>query len=157
MSFDNPPNPDSSSLEFNHVFSKACRAANMEPCPGPLLEDWLNEAGFEDNRAERFVWPMGTWPANKYLVRIPRKCIIRTHDRPHEQKEVIAMNYLQITESLKAFTCALVACQLGYLQKEVDVVCSKIRTEMKDPNTHAIIHLSAEQQQFTDKIPTGML
>ena len=46
----------------------------MEPCPGPLLEGWLRDAGFKDVAAERHVWPVGTWPADRYLVpTIPKR------------------------------------------------------------------------------------
>ena len=41
----------------------------MEPCPGPLLEGWLKDAGFKGVAAERHVWPVGTWPADKHLVK----------------------------------------------------------------------------------------
>lgn len=53
------------------------------------------------------------------------------------QKEVGAWNYLQITEGLEAFTYALFSRVLGYSQKEIDVVCAKIRKEMKDSRMHS--------------------
>jgi len=114
----------------------------MEPCPGPLLEGWMKEVGFKDVKAERFVWPVGTWPADKHLVSFSRFCITAaTHNIHREQKEVGAWNYLQISEGLEAFTYALFTRQLGYSQKEVDVICANIRAEMKDPNMHAMFHL----------------
>ncbi len=48
---------------------------------------------------------------------------------------------MQISEGLEAFTYALFTRQLGYSQKEVDVICANIRAEMKDPNMHAMFHL----------------
>ena len=59
----------------------------------------------------------------------------------HEQKEVGAWNYLQIMEGLEAFTYALFTRVLGYSQQEVDVVCAKIRKEMKDPKMHAFFYM----------------
>lgn len=56
------------SLKFNQEFRKACRATNAEPCPGPLLEGYLKDAGFEDVVAHKYVWPVGTWPADRHLV-----------------------------------------------------------------------------------------
>jgi len=124
------------------VFLKASRAAKVEPCPGPLLEGWMKDAGFKDVKARKFVWPVGTWPADKHLVRLSGTCVIMaTHKACRKQKEVGAWNYLQITEGLEAFTYALFTRHLGYSQKEVDVVCSKIRAEMKDPKLHAMFHL----------------
>ena len=55
---------------FNTAYLKAARKGGMEPCPGPLLERWLNDAGFNNVTAERHVWPVGPWPANKHLVNI---------------------------------------------------------------------------------------
>ena len=129
---------------FNEIFLGASRDSGMEPCPGPFLERWLKDAGFEDVTAERHVWPVGTWPADKHLVNTPfpltrwsfTAVLIGTL-----QKEVGAWNYLQITEGLEAFTYALFSRVLGYSQKEIDVICSKIRKEMKDPRMHAYFYL----------------
>ena len=46
----------------------------MEPCPGPLLEGWLKDTGAEDVKADKFVWPVGPWPADKHLVRSGDVC-----------------------------------------------------------------------------------
>ena len=63
--------PDRAFYKFNREFIKTTRATGMEPCPGPLLEGWMKETGFEDVAAHKFVWPVGTWPADKHLV-MPR-------------------------------------------------------------------------------------
>lgn len=115
--------PDLASKHFNTVFLKASREAGLEPCPGPLLEGWLKDAGFTHVAVESRVWPVGTWPADKHL------------------KEVGAWNYLQIMEGLEAFTYALFTRVLGYTRQEVDVVCAKIRKEMKDPKMHAYFYM----------------
>lgn len=60
---------DHASLKFNQEFRKASRAADAEPCPGPLLEGHLKDAGFEDVVVQKYVWPVGTWPADRHLVR----------------------------------------------------------------------------------------
>lgn len=57
------------------------------------------------------------------------------------QKEVGAWNYLQIMEGLEAFTYALFSRVLGYKQAEIDVVCDRIRKEMKDHRMHAFFYL----------------
>ncbi|KAL9070259.1 MAG: hypothetical protein Q9161_004952 [Pseudevernia consocians] len=115
--------PEHASKYFNTTYLKASREGGMEPCPGPLLEGWLKDAGFKDVAAERHVWPVGTWPADKHL------------------REVGAWNYLQIMEGLEAFTYALFTRVLDYSQQEVDVVCAKIRKEMRDPQMHAYFHM----------------
>ena len=60
--------PDRAFYKFNREFLKISKATGMEPCPGPLLEGWMKETGFLDVTAHKFVWPVGTWPADKHLV-----------------------------------------------------------------------------------------
>ncbi len=59
-----------SSLKFNKQFLKASRDREMEPSPGPLLQGYLESAGFSDIKHEKFFWPVGTWPADKHLVKL---------------------------------------------------------------------------------------
>ncbi|KAK3169291.1 hypothetical protein OEA41_008674 [Lepraria neglecta] len=116
-------NSDKALYKFNREFLKASIASGIEPSPGLLLEDLMKKAGFEDVTATKFVWPVGTWPADKHL------------------KEIGAWNYLQIQEGLEAFWYALFTRQLGYSQREVDVLCAKVRAELKDPKLHSLFHL----------------
>ncbi|KAL8650546.1 MAG: hypothetical protein Q9226_005101 [Calogaya cf. arnoldii] len=111
------------SKKFNKEFIKASREANIESCPGLYLEGWMKDAGFKDVKAEKFVWPVGTWPKDKHL------------------KEVGAWNYLQIMEGLEAFTYALFTRNLGMSKAEVEVICANIRKEIKNPAMHAMFHL----------------
>ena len=133
--------PKHVSKHFNTVFLDVSRASGLEPCPGPLLEGWLKDAGFIDVVAERHVWPVGSWPADKHLAsRVQRPDTFCTTD-PALQKQVGAWNFLQITEGLEAFTYALFTRVLGYSQQEVDVICAKIRDEMKNPQMHAYFYM----------------
>ncbi|KAI4276291.1 MAG: hypothetical protein L6R38_005700 [Xanthoria sp. 2 TBL-2021] len=111
------------SKQFGNEFIKASREAGIEPCPGLYLEGWMKDAGFKDVKAEKFVWPVGTWPKDKHL------------------KEVGAWNYLQIMEGLEAFTYALFTRNLGMSKAEVEVICANIRKEIKNPAMHAMFHL----------------
>lgn len=43
--------------------------AGYQTCPGPHLERWLREAGFNDVHSQRYKVPLGVWPKNKYFVR----------------------------------------------------------------------------------------
>ena len=58
-----------------------------------------------------------------------------------QQKEVGAWNYLQIMEGLEAYKLALFTRELGYTKSEVDVICSAIRKEMRNPKLHMMSHL----------------
>ena len=68
LSPDGSLSADLSSVKFNAEFLKASRSAGTEPSPGPHLEGWMKDAGFSDIHAEKFVMPVGTWPADKHLV-----------------------------------------------------------------------------------------
>lgn len=46
----------------------ACRSFGRDPCPGPKLEGYMEDAGFEDVKVEKFHLPIGPWPKDKHLV-----------------------------------------------------------------------------------------
>ena len=69
ISPDGSLNSDKALYKFNREFLKASIASGIEPSPGLFLEDMMKKAGFEDVTATKFVWPVGTWPADKHLVR----------------------------------------------------------------------------------------
>lgn len=113
---------DMASLKFNTVFLDTCEQMGIDPCPGPKLEGYLKTAGFQDVVTERLVIPVGTWPKDKHL------------------KAVGAWNYLQINEGLEGFVMALFTRRLGYTKKECEVICAKIRTEMRNQKMHAFMY-----------------
>ena len=44
-------------------------------------------------------------------------------------------------EGLEAFTFAIFTRALGMSKEECEVVCAKIRSEIKDPKMHAFFHM----------------
>jgi hypothetical protein len=36
--------------------------------PGPRLEQWLRDAGFENVQSHKYVLPLGTWPKDNHYV-----------------------------------------------------------------------------------------
>ena len=131
---------------FNTTFLSAARQGGMDPCPGPQLETWLRDAGFRDVRAESFVLPVGIWPADKHLVsEVPMSGmsgrLLTWRFFLCLQKEVGAWNYLQCMEGLEAFSYGIFTRILGYSKREVDVVCAKIRKDLKNPKIHPFFSL----------------
>ena len=57
------------------------------------------------------------------------------------QKEVGAWNYLQFMEGVESFMTALLTRRLGYTIEEVQVLCARIKAEMKDPKLHAMCYM----------------
>jgi len=64
---------ESTVLKINSEFIKATRDAGMEPSPGPMLEAMVKDAGFTGVHHQRYPLPVGTWPADKHLVRPPSR------------------------------------------------------------------------------------
>lgn len=60
---------DSASKKANDTFLKAMNDIGLDPSPGASLEKWVREAGFEDVHVKRMICPIGTWAADKKLVR----------------------------------------------------------------------------------------
>lgn len=66
--------------QYYTVVLPAYEKAGVEMRPGPKLEKWFREAGFVDIHAKKYRLPLGTWPKDKYYVRIhippspPREC-----------------------------------------------------------------------------------
>lgn len=130
---------DHTVYKFNRQFIKTCIEQGIDPCPGEKLAGYLKDAGFVDVVEQKFPMPVGTWPADKHLVSSSAS-IIEFMMLSLVKKEVGAWNYLQVTEGLEAFLTALFTRNLGYSKEEVDVICAKIRLEMKDSKLHGMFH-----------------
>ena len=60
------------SLEkFNSTVVELSKQMHRDPDPGPGLEGWMKDAGFEDVSVKRCPLPMGSWARDKHLVRTP--------------------------------------------------------------------------------------
>ena len=71
----------------------------------------------------RIPLPLGTWTRDPHL------------------KEVGCWNYLQISQGLDSFIVHLFTTELGWNRVEIEVLCAKIREQMKDPSVHSLIYL----------------
>ena len=116
--------PDDSVLrKTNTKFIQALRTQGIEPCPGPLLENLLKDAGFENVKATKIPLPIGTWPSERRL------------------KEVGAWNFLQIVENVDAFVTYLFSKQLSYSRAEIERLCGDLRAQIQDPKIHAMVYM----------------
>ena len=99
------------------------RKLGREPNPGPRLEEWANDAGFQRVHTQRFKFPIGIWPKHPVL------------------KEVGRLNLCQILEGLEAFSLRLYCDVLGWSKDELMVLLAKVRQELQSNTVHAIIDL----------------
>jgi len=60
---------DTAIEDYYRLIVEGYESQGYETCPGPKLEQWLHDAGFQDVKAEKLRIPMGTWPKDKKFVR----------------------------------------------------------------------------------------
>jgi SAM-dependent methyltransferase len=89
-----------------------------EPQPGPLLEGWIRNAGFENVHVRKIKLPVGTWPKDKRL------------------KEVGAFNLMQFLDGLESMTLAIFTRALGWSNDEITAFLVDLRKEFKNRNYH---------------------
>lgn len=65
---DNTMDENSSVATWIKELSRACRYTGYEPSPGPKLEGWLRDAGFQDIQTRRHELPIGDWHVDRELV-----------------------------------------------------------------------------------------
>ena len=68
--------------EWISTLRDASCSFNRDPCPGPELEGWLKDAGYQDVHHEKFILPIGDWPQYPHLVMsmsIQPSPIVRQH------------------------------------------------------------------------------
>ena len=121
--------PDNSVIEgsaldiHNKTFNKLAEEHGADSRPGPKLEGWVRAQGFTDVRVKHWPLPIGTWPKDKHL------------------KEIGSWMYLQVSEGLESFVAFLFTTRLGWSKEEVDVLCAKVRQQLKDPKVHGMLNL----------------
>jgi hypothetical protein len=54
--------------KWNVLLIDGYRKLAREPCPGPMLEGWLKDAGFENITHKKVKMPAGPWPKDKHFV-----------------------------------------------------------------------------------------
>lgn len=115
--------PDCSTMKYLELLLGAARKTGREPSPGPHLEGWVKEAGFQNIVHKKFRFPIGPWPRDRHL------------------KTVGMYNLAQLLDGLEGFTLRLFCDVLGWDKQEVVVLLAKVRAEVKDPNLHAQYNL----------------
>lgn len=120
----------------------AARGFGRDPCPGPKLEGWMKDAGFEGVQHEKYRLPIGPWAKDKHLVCSARDHAHRTvfgvqKQLKHDQKTVGAWNLVQTEDGLEGFTFRLFTQFLGWKIEEVQVLLANVRKDLRDPKIHA--------------------
>ncbi|TID01475.1 Secondary metabolism regulator LAE1 [Colletotrichum higginsianum] len=108
---------------WNQTFLKTMRDIGRDPCPGPQLEGWVRERGFENVYHQAYKAPLGPWPKEAYY------------------KDLGIINLAQMLDGLEGFTLRVFCGVLDRTQEEVLVETAGVRKEMKEGAYHGIYDL----------------
>ena len=109
---------DASTLAWDKLIIEASERAGMEPSPGPKLEKYFKDAGFQNVTKRQFKIPIGPWPQNPAL------------------KEVGALYLGQMLEGLEGFSLRLMCDVLGWEEEEVKKFLENVRREFISGKQH---------------------
>ncbi|OCL03488.1 methyltransferase domain-containing protein [Glonium stellatum] len=115
---DNSIDAENKVLELYNLLIDGCEKAGRTACPGPRLENWVEEAGFRNVRHETFRLPLGPWPKD------PR------------MKNIGALNLMQFLDGLEAFTIGLFTRMHGWSPERVQVFLKDVRQDAKRRSVH---------------------
>ncbi|PMD64476.1 S-adenosyl-L-methionine-dependent methyltransferase [Hyaloscypha bicolor E] len=104
---------ENTTYQWNALCCEALEKINIDHQPGAKMKRWCEDVGFESVQEEILFMPLGIWPKDK------------------KYKEIGAWNYLIVTEGLEALSLRLFTKVLGWNKEEVEVLCAKVRTELK--------------------------
>jgi len=109
--------------KWNRLLIDGYRKLAREPCPGPMLEGWLKDAGFENVTHKKYKMPAGPWPKDKHY------------------KEIGAYNLFQLLEGFEAFSLAPFTRKLGWTVPEVQVLLTGVKKDVQNPRVHSMFDL----------------
>ncbi|OHF04044.1 methyltransferase domain-containing protein [Colletotrichum orchidophilum] len=124
---------------WNQEFVQACESIGRTARPGPQLEGWVTNAGFQNVVHKRFKAPIGPWPKDAHF------------------KDVGMHNLCQLLNGLEGFSLRLFCGVLGRSEDEVLSMLSNVREELKRGLFHAMFDhhvvygqkpLEGQQQQY---------
>ncbi|KAL1966263.1 hypothetical protein VTN77DRAFT_4616 [Rasamsonia byssochlamydoides] len=106
--------------QYYKVTTEGFTKAGYVVSPGPGLEQWFREAGFEDIHVQKYRIPMGPWPKDKYY------------------KTLGTWNMLQADTGFEAAAMAVLTRYEGWSKEEVSVLVAKTKSDARNPTIHAL-------------------
>ena len=101
-------------------FVRGAQMAGRTVQPGPRLEAWIREAGFEDIHHEKVRLPIGIWPKDKKM------------------RDVGAFNLVQLKDGLEGFSLRMFTHYLGWAPNELQVLLGEVRRDLADRKIHSL-------------------
>ncbi|OLN96145.1 Malonyl-[acyl-carrier protein] O-methyltransferase 1-like protein 3 [Colletotrichum chlorophyti] len=106
--------------KWNKQLVDACEAMGRTARPGPQLEGWVKDAGFQNVTHQKFKIPIGPWAKDPYY------------------REVGMFNLVQLLNGLEGFSLKVFCGVLGKTRDEVLVMLANVRQELKGGVFHAM-------------------
>ncbi|KAL2879737.1 hypothetical protein SGCOL_004779 [Colletotrichum sp. CLE4] len=104
------------------LFMEACANLGRDGAPGPQLDTWVKDHGFQDVEHRHYKIPIGPWAKDPSL------------------KDIGMCNLIQMLEGLDAFILKLFCTALDWTREEALVLLSEVRQEMKACKSHVYLH-----------------
>lgn len=99
--------------KWGKLLIEACEQVGRDPCPGPKLEGWVNDAGFVNAVHQKFKMPIGPWAKDPHL------------------KDIGMANLIQLLDGLEGFSFRAFCGVLGWSKEELLVMLAQVRNELK--------------------------
>ncbi|TEA10582.1 Secondary metabolism regulator laeA [Colletotrichum sidae] len=122
--------------KWNKTLVDAIASIGRESRPGPKLEGWVREAGYQNMVHQKFKVPIGPWAKDEF------------------HKDVGWMNLKQVLQGLEGFTMRIFTGVLGWSREEVEVQLIDVRKELKAVHTfHALfdVHVVYGQKPLVEE------
>jgi len=114
---------DSSTNKCVSLTAQACEKIGLEHSPGPKLEQWVRDAGFQNVHHHVVKLPYGIWPKNRVA------------------KEVGLYNLRQLLDGLESYSLRLFCDVLGWSKEEFQILAAGVRNELRSGTVHAYYNL----------------
>ncbi|KAL1980829.1 hypothetical protein VTN96DRAFT_3483 [Rasamsonia emersonii] len=106
--------------QYYDIVIGAFEKAGYETRPGPNLEQWFREVGFENIHVQKYRAPMGVWPKDGHL------------------KQIGLWNLHQAGTGFEAAAMAVLTRYEAWTPAEVTVLVAKARNDSRNPDIHPI-------------------
>jgi hypothetical protein len=119
--------------------------AGYVSAPGPRLEGWFNQAGFEEIVVRKFPVPLGPWPKDEHLVCglvYPYSTVLERAVQPTVvQKQVGLFNLIQAESGFEAAAMAVLTRYEGWSKEEATILVANAKRDARDRSIHSLFHL----------------
>ncbi|KAJ3961172.1 hypothetical protein N0V92_002146 [Colletotrichum tropicale] len=99
--------------QWNKTLVDAIALIGREPSPGPKLEEWVRNTGFQRINHSKVKIPLAPWPKDPFY------------------KALGAMNLTKVLDGLEGFTMRVFCGILGQTQEEAQAMMAAVRNELK--------------------------